>query len=250
MTARRPARLRFTPEPVTTAVPPSQRGWIEAAPEPGRADQVPGLAAWRRRHGPAAVAAADRGRRPPYVRVPAPDAARSEAVVSAPASPVEARPGIVYLIHFDQVYMPYPGAVPRDCAGHYTGFAEGGPRALARRLAKHGTSRGAAADAAPSPRRVSRGGWPGPGPARGDRERQLKRQGGAGDGARCAASRPVPASCPATLTAACPGRWSPIAQLAGAGQMTAAERAEHTQAAPRRGRRARARRCAPGRGPR
>jgi hypothetical protein len=39
MTARHPARLRFTPEPVTTAVPPSQRGWIEAAPEPGRAGQ-------------------------------------------------------------------------------------------------------------------------------------------------------------------------------------------------------------------
>ncbi len=42
MTARhaaRPPRLRFTPEPVT-AVPPSQRGWLEAAPEPDRPGQV------------------------------------------------------------------------------------------------------------------------------------------------------------------------------------------------------------------
>ena len=52
-------------------------------------------------------------------------------------------PGIVYLLHFDRLYMPYPGAPLKFCAGHYTGFAPGGPRALKRRLARHGTARGA-----------------------------------------------------------------------------------------------------------
>ena len=28
-----PARVRFTPEPITSAVPPSQRGHVEVAPE-------------------------------------------------------------------------------------------------------------------------------------------------------------------------------------------------------------------------
>lgn len=37
--ARRPNRSRFQPEPIPAAIPPSKRGHIEAAPEPGRAGQ-------------------------------------------------------------------------------------------------------------------------------------------------------------------------------------------------------------------
>ncbi len=33
-------RIRFDPEPVTSAIPPSQRGYIEAAPEPGHPGQI------------------------------------------------------------------------------------------------------------------------------------------------------------------------------------------------------------------
>jgi hypothetical protein len=32
--------------------------------------------------------------------------------------------GIIYLLHFDQLYVPYPGAAPVACAGHYTGTSE------------------------------------------------------------------------------------------------------------------------------
>ena len=148
--------------------------------------------------------------------------------MSAPASPVEARPGIVYLIHFDQVYMPYPGAVPRDCAGHYTGFAEGGPRALARRLAKHGTSRGAALMRAVAEAgitwRLART-WSGTR----DRERQLKRQGGAGRRCPLCGVTPRPGELPRNTDGSVSRSLVTDRQLAGAGLMTAAERAEHTQ---------------------
>ena len=74
--------------------------------------------------------------------------------------------------------MPYPGAPRRDCAQHYTGRVRGGPRALAKRLAQHGTVRGArlmlAVRAAGITWQLART-WPGGS----DRERQLKRQGGA-----------------------------------------------------------------------
>lgn len=39
MSGQHPARIRFTPEPITTAIPPSQRGWIEATPEADRPGQ-------------------------------------------------------------------------------------------------------------------------------------------------------------------------------------------------------------------
>ena len=53
--------------------------------------------------------------------------------------------GIVYLLHFDAVYVPYPGAPLRDCAKHYTGRVRRGPRALAKRLgsARHRERRAA-----------------------------------------------------------------------------------------------------------
>ncbi len=57
-----------------------------------------------------------------------------------PARPTR---GLVYLLHFAQVYVPYPGASAYACAGHYTGFAAGGPQELRRRLAQHGTAAGA-----------------------------------------------------------------------------------------------------------
>jgi hypothetical protein len=37
--ARRPNRSRFQPEPIPAAVPTSTRGYVEAAPQPDRADQ-------------------------------------------------------------------------------------------------------------------------------------------------------------------------------------------------------------------
>ena len=37
--ARRPKRSRFQPEPIPAAIPPSKRGYVEAAPEPGRPGQ-------------------------------------------------------------------------------------------------------------------------------------------------------------------------------------------------------------------
>jgi hypothetical protein len=85
----------------------------------------------------------------------------------------------VYLLHFDRPYVPYPGAPPGACAGHYTGSVRGaGERELSRRLAEHGTERGAklmlAVANAGIGWRVARtwpGGWA--------RERQLKAQGGA-----------------------------------------------------------------------
>ncbi len=33
-------RIRFDPEPVTAAIPPSQRGYLEAGPGPGRPGRV------------------------------------------------------------------------------------------------------------------------------------------------------------------------------------------------------------------
>ncbi len=84
------------------------------------------------------------------------------------------RQSVVYLLHFDRLYMPYPGAPLRDCAGHYCGWTTD----LKIRLARHATGDGARLLAV-----VHRAGiswqlariWPGPR----ERERQLKRQGGA-----------------------------------------------------------------------
>ncbi len=84
------------------------------------------------------------------------------------------RQSVVYLLHFDRLYMPYPGAPLRDCAGHYCGWTTD----LKTRLARHATGDGARllavvhqADISWQLARV----WPGPR----ERERQLKRQGGA-----------------------------------------------------------------------
>ncbi len=134
---------------------------------------------------------------------------------------------IVYLIHFDRLYVPYPGAPLRDCAGHYTGRVRGGPRALARRLAQHGTARGARLMLA-----VRRAGitwqlartWPGGA----ERERQLKRQGGAARRCPLCGVRPRPGELPRNARGGVARSLVTDEQLGAAGLMTAAGRAEHT----------------------
>jgi hypothetical protein len=137
-------------------------------------------------------------------------------------------PGLVYLIHFDEVYMPYPGAPRRDCAQHYTGRVRGGPRALARRLRQHGTVSGArlmlAVRGAGITWQLART-WPGGS----DREKQLKRQGGASR--RCPLCGVVPRAgeLPRNANGSVSRSLVTDAQLAGAGLMTAAARAEHAE---------------------
>jgi hypothetical protein len=135
--------------------------------------------------------------------------------------------GLVYLLHFSELYIPYPDAPPCACAGHYTGFAPGGPQALKQRLAKHGTAAGARLMLV-----VAQAGitwelartWPG------DRrlERRLKNQGGASR--RCPLCGVIPR--PGPLPRCADGRVSRSltsdAQKAAAGLMTAAGWAEHT----------------------
>jgi hypothetical protein len=136
--------------------------------------------------------------------------------------------GIVYLIHFDVLYVPYPGAPPHSCAGHYTGLVRGGPRALAKRLAEHGTLRGSALMLA-----VRKAGitwqlartWPGGG----DRERQLKRQGGAARRCPLCGVAPRSGDLPRNANGGVSRSLVTDRQLAEAGLMTAAARAEHTQ---------------------
>ncbi len=148
--------------------------------------------------------------------------------MSAPAAPVKARPGIVYLIHFDQIYVPYEGAPLRDCAGHYTGRVRGGPRDLARRLAQHGTAQGARLMLA-----VRKAGitwqlarvWPGGG----DREKQLKRQGGAARRCPLCGIKPRPGELPRNARGGVARSLVTDEQLAAAGLMTAADRDVHTE---------------------
>jgi hypothetical protein len=144
--------------------------------------------------------------------------------VSAPAAPASTRPGLVYLLHFDRVYVPYPGAAPRDCAGHYTGRVRGGPRALARRLAEHGTGRGArlmlAVRAAGITWQLARI-WPGGGEV----ERHLKRQGGASRRCPLCGVKPRRGELPRNTRGSVARSLVTDDQLAAAGLMTAADRA-------------------------
>lgn len=135
--------------------------------------------------------------------------------------------GLVYLLHFDETYVPYPGAARRDCAQHYTGLVRGGPRALAKRLGQHGTVRGARLMLA-----VRRAGitwqlarvWPGGA----DRERQLKRQGGASRRCPMCGVTPRPGELPRNAGGGVSRSLTTDDQLERAGLMTAAGRAEHT----------------------
>ena len=132
--------------------------------------------------------------------------------------------GIVYLLCFDELYMPYPGAPAYCCARHYTGFVPGGPRALKRRLAEHGTARGARLMVAVRAAGITwQLAWTWPGDRA--RERQLKRQGGA---APLCGVRPRPGPLPRTADGRVSRSLTTDAQKARAGLMTAAAWAEHT----------------------
>jgi hypothetical protein len=135
--------------------------------------------------------------------------------------------GIVYLLCFDEWYVPYPGAPLYCCAKHYTGRIRSGPRALAKRLAQHGTEHGARLMLA-----VRRAGitwqlartWPGGS----DREKQLKRQGGAARRCPLCGVTPRPGPLPRTADGRVSRSLTTDAQKARAGLMTAARWAEHT----------------------
>jgi hypothetical protein len=139
---------------------------------------------------------------------------------------VTGQAGVVYLLHFDRLYVPYPAAPPGACAGHYTGFAAG-PRALARRLEQHGTSRGARLMLA-----VAQAGitwqlartWPGTR----TRERQLKTQGGAARRCPLCGITPRPGDLPRNADGRVSRSLTSDSQKAAAGLMTAAQLAEHT----------------------
>jgi hypothetical protein len=135
--------------------------------------------------------------------------------------------GIVYLLHLSEPYVPYPGAPPGSCARHYTGFCQGGPRRLARRLRQHGTTNGSplllAARRAGITWEVARL-WPGTRAT----ERALKRRGSA---ARyCPACGIVPRETwiPVNRDGSVSRSLTTDRQKRIAGIMTAAELAEHT----------------------
>ena len=136
--------------------------------------------------------------------------------------------GLVYLLHFDEVYRPYPGARPRDCAQHYTGRVRGGPRALARRLAEHGTGRGSrlmlAVRGAGITWQLARV-WPGGA----DRERQLKRQGSAARRCPLCGVKARPGPLPRNALGSVARSLVTDEQLARAGLMTAADQAAHAE---------------------
>lgn len=135
--------------------------------------------------------------------------------------------GLVYLLHFDQTYMPYPGAPRRDCAQHYTGRVRGGPRSLARRLKQHGTRKGAALMLAVRGVGITwqlARTWPGGA----DRERQLKRQGGASRRCPLCGVTPRAGALPRNADGSVSRSLTTDAQLAAAGLMTALDLAAHT----------------------
>jgi hypothetical protein len=138
-------------------------------------------------------------------------------------------PGTVYLLHLARPYVPYPGAPPCACAQHYTGFAEGGARGLARRLAEHGTAHGSplllAARRAGIAWELART-WDGTRA----RERQLKRQGSARRYCPLCGVQPVLAAgeLPTNVDGSLSRSRIADVQLVAAGLMTRAQLAEHT----------------------
>ena len=144
------------------------------------------------------------------------------SVMAGPAT------GTVYLLHFDEWYRPYPDAPACSCAGHYTGFAPGGPRGLSRRLAKHGTAEGArlmlVITRAGIGWQVARIWWPG---TRG-LERRLKLQGGASRRCPLCGVTPRPGPLPRNADGGVSRSLTSDAQKDTAGLMTAAQLAEHT----------------------
>ena len=129
--------------------------------------------------------------------------------------------GTVYLLHFDRLYVPYPGAPLRDCAGHYVGWAKN----VKRRLAEHEAGRGArllaVVRAAGIGWQLARL-WPG-GQAW---ERQLKRQGG--HARKCPLCGVKPRCLPRNRDGSLSRSRTTDVQKSAAGVMTAAQLAEHT----------------------
>jgi hypothetical protein len=146
-------------------------------------------------------------------------------ILPSPGAPA---PGIVYLLHFDETYAPYPGAPRRDCAQHYTGRVRGGPRALKRRLAQHGTNQGArlmlAVRAADITWRLART-WPGGA----ERERGLKCQGGASRRCPLCGVMPRPGELPRNAIGGVARSLVTDRELAAAGLMTSAEMLAHAE---------------------
>ena len=144
------------------------------------------------------------------------------SVMAGPAT------GTVYLLHFDEWYRPYPDAPACSCAGHYTGFAPGGPRGLSRRLAKHGTAEGArlmlVITRAGIGWQVARIWWPGTRSL----ERRLKLQGGASRRCPLCGVTPRPGPLPRNADGRVSRSLTTDAQKDTAGLMTAAQLAEHT----------------------
>jgi hypothetical protein len=151
------------------------------------------------------------------------------AHLAAQAADCTGLAGTVYLLHLLQPYVPYPGAPPCACAQHYTGFAGGGARGLARRLAEHGTAHGSplllAARRAGIAWELART-WDGTRA----RERQLKRQGSARRYCPLCGVRPflAPGELPTNFDGSLSRSRIADAQLATAGLMTRAQLAEHT----------------------
>jgi hypothetical protein len=129
--------------------------------------------------------------RPDLVRERASTAVRIARVRQAAAwaalADAYGRQPLVYLLHFDRLYVPYPGAPLRDCAGHYCGWTTD----LTSRLTRHAAGCGARLLAVVHQDGISwqlARVWPGPR----ERERRLKRQGGASRRCPlCKAPRPV-----------------------------------------------------------
>lgn len=137
---------------------------------------------------------------------------------TAAAAGRDRRSGTVYLLHLSE---------PFGHARHYTGFAAGGGRGLARRLARHGTARGARLLAVAREAGVTwelARTWPGTRA----RERQLKTQGGAARRCPLCGVTPRPGGLPANADGSVSRSRTTDAQKAAAGLMTSSDLAGHT----------------------
>lgn len=129
----------------------------------------------------------------------------------------------VYLLHFDRLYVPYPGAPAGSCAGHYIGSA----RNVAARLRRHARGRGARLLAVVQAEGIGwqlARTWPG---GR-DRERAIKRRGGARRCCPLCGVVPRPAPLPRNRDGSVSRSATTDMQKLAAGLMTAAQLAEHT----------------------
>ena len=132
--------------------------------------------------------------------------------------------GLVYLLHFNELYVPYEGAPAGSCAG----YADGGPRGLARRLAKHGTWEGARLMLV-----ITQAGigwqiarlWPGTR----ETERRLKKQGGASRRCPVCGVKPRPGPLPRNADGRVSRSLTSDEQKDAAGLMTTAQLGEHAR---------------------